>query len=333
LPEAYRRIIGIRVITPVVAILTFVAALCVPFVANGSQALDATIVICLAIVGVSVVIITGLGGQLSLAQFAYAAVGAAVSIRVSEEFGFIAGIAAGAVIAASLSFALALPALRVRGLQLGVASLIFAVVTTAWLLDRPFLLGEAEPAVRPSLEIAGIDTSTSRGYYWIALLALVLVMAFAQRLRSGAWGRVLVAVRDNEEQARALSIPARNMKLQAAAVGGFIAGIGGAIYGHSLSNIGSVNFPVQSSIDAIKAAWLLSAVGLWTRHTTPSPGAGVSTPLLHAPQVHPMQRHRVSTEPTSAALPHLGQHPGQTDIRWTNHPSSRSPGSPSVSEV
>ncbi len=254
LPAAYRRIPLIRIITPVAALVTFIAALWVPFVTNGSQALDATIVICLAIVGISVVIVTGLGGQLSLAQFAYAAVGAAVSIRVSSDFGFIAGIVAGAVLAALVSCALALPALRVRGLQLGVASLIFAVVTTSWLLDRSFLLGGADPGVRPDVEIAGISTSTSRGYYWIALMALIVVMAFAGRLRSGPWGRVVVAVRDNEDAARALSVPARSIKLQTAAVGGLIAGVGGAIYGHSLSNIGPVNFPVQSSIDAVTVA-------------------------------------------------------------------------------
>ena len=63
-----------------------------------------------------------------------------------------------------------------------------------------------------------------------------------------------MAVRDNEDAARALSVHARGIKLQTAAVGGLIAGVGGAIYGHSLSNIGPVNFPVQSSIDAITVA-------------------------------------------------------------------------------
>ena len=254
LPDAYRGIPVIRLITPLVAIGALVAAAFVPFVATGSQALDATVVVSLAIVALSVVIVTGLGGQLSLAQFAYAAVGAAVSIRVSAELGFVVGVAVGAVFAALVSLLLALPALRVRGLQLGVASLIFAVVTTAWLLDRSFLLGGADPAVRPSIELFGIDTASSRGYFWIALVALVIAMAFAHRLRGGGWGRALVAVRDNEEAARALSLPARSMKLQAAAVGGLIAGVGGAIYGHSLSNIGPVNFPVQSSIDAVTAA-------------------------------------------------------------------------------
>ena len=254
LPDAYRRIPLIRVMTPLAGIAALGAAACVPLVANGSQALDATIVICLAIVGISVVVVTGLGGQLSLAQFAYAAVGAAVSIRVSADLGFLVGVAVGAVFAAIVSCALALPALRVRGLQLGVASLIFAVVTTSWLLDRSFLLGGADPAVRPSFEIVGIDTSSSRGYYWIALVALVVVMAFTQRLRSGAWGRVVVAVRDNEDAARALAVSARSIKLQTAAVGGLIAGIGGAVYGHSLSNIAPVNFPVQSSIDAVTVA-------------------------------------------------------------------------------
>ena len=143
-----------------------------------------------------------------------------------------------------MSLLLALPALRVRGLQLGVASLIFAVVTTAWLLDRSFLLGGADPAVRPSIELFGIDTASSRGYFWIALVTLIIAMAFAQRFRGGGWGRALVAVHDNEEAARALSVPA---------VGG-AAGRSGRRADRrlrrdlrdSLSNIGPVNFPVQT---------------------------------------------------------------------------------------
>jgi ABC-type branched-subunit amino acid transport system ATPase component/ABC-type branched-subunit amino acid transport system permease subunit len=254
LPERYRHITPIRLITPMLALAAAFAAACVPFAANGSQALDATLVICLAIVGISVVMVTGLGGQLSLAQFAYAAIGAAVSIRVSAELGYVAGVAVGAVIAAVVSVLLALPAIRVRGLQLGVASLIFAVVTTAWLLDRDILLGGADPAVRPSFTIFGIDTATSRGYYWIALAALLLVMAIAGKLRRGAWGRTVVAVRDNEDAARAMSLPARSIRLQTAAIGGLLAGIGGAVYGHALSNVSSANFTVQASIDAVTVA-------------------------------------------------------------------------------
>ena len=136
---------------------------------------------------------------------------------------------------------------------MGVASLIFAVVTAAWLLDRGFLLGDPATIRRPDLELFGIDTSESRGYFWMALIALVVVTAIVHRLRSGAWGRVVVAVRDNPETARALSVSATSIRLQTAAVGGLVAGIGGAIYGHAFSNLGPVNFPVQSSIDVVIA--------------------------------------------------------------------------------
>ncbi len=252
-PAAYRRLPIVRFAPWVVAVLAVVAAATVPFRANGSQALDLTVVIAVAIVGLSVVVVTGLGGQLTLAQFAYAAIGAAASVQVSAEIGFLAGIVVGAIIAAVTAAALAATALRVQGLALGVASLIFAIVTTRWLLDRPALLGDAPPPRRPAIEIGGLRTDESRGYYWISLAALVIVFAFVARLRSSAWARTLVAVRDNSDAARAMSISARSMRIQAAAVGGLIAGVGGAVYGHAFSNLSSSNFDVQLSIDAVTA--------------------------------------------------------------------------------
>jgi ABC-type branched-subunit amino acid transport system ATPase component/ABC-type branched-subunit amino acid transport system permease subunit len=201
----------------------------------------------------SVLVVTGLGGQFSLAQFAYAGIGAAVSIQVSADLGFIPGLLIGCILTGVLSVLLALPALRVQGLQLGVASLVFAVVTTSWLLDRDELLGNAQPPVRPDLTIAGISTAESRGYVWIALAVFLIVFALVYRLRRGAWGRVVVAVRDNADMARALSLSPTSVRLQTAAVGGLIAGLGGAVYGHAFSNLSAVNFPVQSSIDAVTA--------------------------------------------------------------------------------
>ena len=78
-------------------------------------------------------------------------------------------------------------------------------------------------------------------------------MSLVARLRSGPWGRSVVAVRDNPDAARAMSLSARNIRLQTAAVGGAIAGFGGAIFGHTFSNLSAANFPVQASIDAVTA--------------------------------------------------------------------------------
>ncbi|MPZ74272.1 MAG: ATP-binding cassette domain-containing protein, partial [Nitriliruptorales bacterium] len=65
---------------------------------------------------------------------------------------------------------------------------------------------------------------------------------------------MLVAVRDNEDNARAFTVPATLVKIQGFMLAGFIAGVGGAMYGHLLSNISSVTFPVSASIDVAKIA-------------------------------------------------------------------------------
>jgi ABC-type branched-subunit amino acid transport system ATPase component/ABC-type branched-subunit amino acid transport system permease subunit len=235
------------------ATLGIIAAVSLPFVASGTQAIDATVVVAIAIVGCSVTVVTGLGGQLSLAQFAYAGLGAAFSVQASPDLGFVGGIVVAMVLSAFIAVLLAVPSLRVQGAQLGVASLAFSVVAASWLLNRDGLLGDSRPPQRPNLSIAGLSTAESRGYFWIAALGLVVTMALVARLRSGPWGRTVVAVRDNPDAARAFSISARSIRLQTAAVGGAIAGLGGALFGHAFSNLSAVNFPVQNSIDAVTA--------------------------------------------------------------------------------
>ena len=235
-------------------VVALAAAIFVPVIANGSQALDLTIVIGLGIVGISVSLVTGLGGQLSLAQFGFGAIAAAVSVRVARETTLPVGILVGALVAGVVSMLVAIPALRVRGPQLGVATLSFSLVTSAFLLNKKFLLGDEARPGRPKRVIGGISLSESRGYYWVALAVLIAVLASVHRLRQSSFARTVVAVRDNEDGARAMSLSATRVKLQLAMIGGFIAGIGGAIYGHGFTTLSAANFPVSSSIDAITVA-------------------------------------------------------------------------------
>jgi len=245
----------LRPLSIAIAVIAVAAAATVPMYANASDAVNATLVIAVAIVGISVNLVTGLGGQLTLAQFALGGLAGAVSIRAAaDNIPFPVAVVCGAVIAGAVSALIAVPSLRVRGPQLAVATLSFALVTSAYLLDRGWLLGTRQSPSRPSGSIGGIDLASGRGYYWVALAALVAVLLLVRWIRRTAFARNVVAVRDNEDAARAMAVSAVSTKLQLAFAGGLVAGIGGAIYAHAYTSLSSANFPVALSIDAVTVA-------------------------------------------------------------------------------
>src|SRR5581483_1687709 len=132
----------IRNMGRVVAVVFFVLAALVPLVTSNSLAVSFTGIVAFSIVGLSIGILTGLGGQLTLGQFAVAAIGAVVSYQVSRRTGdfplalLYAGIAAGIC-----CVIVGLPSLRIRGLMLAVTTLGFALAMPAWLLSQPWTFG------------------------------------------------------------------------------------------------------------------------------------------------------------------------------------------------
>ncbi|MFM8529391.1 MAG: ABC transporter permease subunit, partial [Ilumatobacteraceae bacterium] len=158
---------------------------------------NATVVIAVAIVGISVTLVTGLGGQLTLAQFALGGLAGAVSVRAAGDgVPFPVAVFCGAIIAGAVSALVALPALRVRGPQLAVATLSFSLVTSAYLLDRGWLLGSRATPSRPAGSIGNTELASGRGYYWVALVALAIVLVAVRFLRQSAFAGHVGAVRD-----------------------------------------------------------------------------------------------------------------------------------------
>jgi ABC-type branched-subunit amino acid transport system ATPase component/ABC-type branched-subunit amino acid transport system permease subunit len=249
LPTAYRGIWSIRNLGAIVGSTGFVILGVVPFLVSNSTAVALNQVLALAVVGMSVGIITGLGGQLTLGQFAIGGIGAAVAVIVTQNSGsFALGLVAAMASSGLVSLAIGFPALRVRGLFLGVATLAFALFCTGWLFAQNWMFGSYRPTLAPDL---GLVEGKDRNYYWIALAALMVSVLLTRNLRRGAFGRKLVAVRDNTDAARALSIPATRVKLQAYLIGGMLAGLGAAIFVQSSASVSAETINVQLSIDAV----------------------------------------------------------------------------------
>ena len=248
-PDALRRIWLVRNLAFVVGLAALAVTAAVPLVVSNTHATQLIGIMGFAAIGLSVVILTGLAGQLTLGQFAVGAVGAVVSYWVSSRTGnFPLSILYGGICAGAVSVLLGLPALRIRGLMLTVTTLSFALVMPAFVLTK--LLGTGTDPGRPILP-GDHALDTGREYYWFALALFLLSLLIARNIKKSGFGRLLVAVRDNEDNARAFTVRASLVKAQGYLLAGFIAGVGGAAYGHSLSSIGSSAFPAKASIDVV----------------------------------------------------------------------------------
>ncbi len=231
-------------------------ALAVPAVLRVDQVIKANAVIAFALACVSLVVLTGWAGQISLGQVAFFAIGAATSAYVTSRWdvdltiGLLVGAATGAVAA----LAVGLPALRLQGLYLAVTSLVFAVTVTAWLLnDRFFEWVPSDRIERPPL-FGVISIDDSARYYFYSLAVLAIVAVILRRLRASAIGRAIIAVRDNEPGAAAFGIGTVRVKLTAFAISGAVAGIGGALFVHLNQSFDLVSYDAGESLDVFVAS-------------------------------------------------------------------------------
>lgn len=253
LPDELRNVWALRNLGRLVAAAAVAVAVGLPFVIPHSAATALTVIFAYGIVAISIGIVTGLGGQLTLGQFALAGVGAVVSYHISARTGWFplsfvyAGLAA-----ALVALLIGLPALRIRGLMITVTTLAFALAAPAGLLGLPLALGDGVDPGRPIL--FGHPLATGREYYLFGLAVLLIVLVLARNVRNSSLGRLLIAVRDNEDNARAFTVSATAVKMYGFMIAGFIAGVGGAMYGHTLSFVSAATFPVTASIDVAKIA-------------------------------------------------------------------------------
>lgn len=251
-PEELRSLWLVRNLGHIAAVGALVVAALLPLVISNNAAVSLTGIFAFAVVALSLSVVTGMGGQLTLGQFAFAAVGAVVSYHVSMRTGWfpMAFLYAG-VVAAVVAALVGLPALRIRGLMISATTLAFALAVPA-ALGHKWLLGDGVDPGRPIL--FGHPLDTGKEYYFVGLLIVVIVLVLVHNVRNSGIARLLIAVRDNEDSARAFTVPATRVKMQAFMLAGFIAGVGGAMYGHMLSYIGTTTFPVTASIDIAKIA-------------------------------------------------------------------------------
>jgi ABC-type branched-subunit amino acid transport system ATPase component/ABC-type branched-subunit amino acid transport system permease subunit len=250
LPEAYRAVWSIRWLPRVSVLLGIVVSVGLAYVVSNDTASVLTLVAGYTLVGLSVGLLTGLSGQLSLGQFAYAGIAAAASVHVAASSNsFLFGMLCGVIAAALASALVGIPAMKLKGLALAVSTLAFALATSSWLLRQDMFLGDGLSPAKPTWWDYPLEYAVD--YYLFALVMLCIGLWVTNNLRHGGFGRMVQALRDNEHAARAFTVPNRLRLIQLYAVSGALAGLGGIVIGHGQSQLTVNSFPADASIDVV----------------------------------------------------------------------------------
>jgi ABC-type branched-subunit amino acid transport system permease subunit len=234
-PRSPRRL-RVRAVGLVVALVT---AAVLPLLIDAAHLYLLPRICIFAVVALSLTILTGWAGQLSLGQFGLVAIGAVMAARLGTSVPLVVLLPFAGAITALVAVLVGLPALRVRGLYLAVSSLGFALVvqqallaTPCWtvpLVHRRLCTGLPNPRstliTPPSL--FGMSLRGPRAFAWFSIGILVLSLLMVTVWRDRGLARRLVAVRDNETASGVGGIPTVGTKILAFALSGFMAGYAG----------------------------------------------------------------------------------------------------------
>jgi branched-chain amino acid transport system permease protein len=222
-----------------------------------------------AVMALSLVVITGFVGQISIIQLALAGAAGFTISHMAVNFGITFPVAAlaGIAVAAMIGVITAVSAVRVRGVSLSVVTLAGAVaienfgfVNTTW---GGGLAGSPVPEMKwfgvdlgPQASFRGVDGNLpSPVFGWVALICCVLLCVAVGFIRRGALGQRMLAVRSNERAAAAAAINPRAVKLYAFTIAAVIAGVAGVLYAYNFGSVSADRFDAFTALSLIAFAY------------------------------------------------------------------------------
>ncbi len=244
------------------------------------------------VLALSLVLLSGFGGQPSLAQMAFAGVAGFSLSKLAMQWDIpfpLAPILA-SLVAMVFGVIVGVPALRVRGTNLAIITLAGGVAIGEFVFKNPKYVGDASTggAKVPNPKLGNWDLGlilgdkASRPIFGILMVAVALVLAIGvANIRKSASGRRMLATRSNERAANAVGVNIARVKLEVFAASAFIAGVGGCLIAYRFGSVSDASFGSVASLTALAVAYLggITCVsGAVTSGITAS--AGVSFYLL-----------------------------------------------------
>ncbi|MGH3443563.1 MAG: ABC transporter permease [Nitriliruptorales bacterium] len=264
IPSELRGLREVRVARGVLIAVGIAFAVALPWLVGDVRTPFATIGVVYAMVGVSLVVLTGWAGQISLGQFAIAGIGAAVAGGLAANHGwdFFGAVLTAGLVGAGVAVLVGLPALRIQGLYLAVTTLAFAFAVEGFVLNPEFfgwLLPRSDAFLGPPLLYGrvdlgadsrwlGITVPTNAKYYLVTLAFLALALGMARSVRRYRSGRVFIGVRDNTRMLQSYGVSPAGTRLAAFAISGFIAALAGALFVFQQGAVDAGTYTPEQSI-------------------------------------------------------------------------------------
>jgi branched-chain amino acid transport system permease protein len=214
-----------------------------------------------SIVGFGLMILVGFTGQISLGHAAFLAVGAYTeALMQAAGVPFLISISCAALFSAAVGVIVGLPALRLKGIYLAIATIAFNVIVEEIITRWQGLTGGNEGKHLKPVELFGMKLESDAEFYYLCLaLTVICCLACINLLRSPT-GRAFVAIRDSEISAACLGVNLAKYKTISFAVSAALTGVGGALYAHKLAFISPEQFTLFASIELITIV-ILGGVG------------------------------------------------------------------------
>lgn len=239
---------------------TVVVAALLPLVLDVGRSFLMSQICIYGVIALSLTVLTGWAGQVSLGQFGFVAVGADMAAHLGGGIPLILLLPFAGVVTGIVSVLVGLTALRIRGLYLAVSTLGFALfmqtsvlATSCWtvpLVHKTICSGLPDPQStlisRPTL--FGLGLSSERAFAWFSLAVLILSILMVRVWRDRGIARRLISVRDNEVAAGSAGIPVVRTKLMAFALSGFMAGYAGVCLAFATERFSTDTFDPTVSI-------------------------------------------------------------------------------------
>lgn len=230
-------------------IVVFAAPLVLPQFFVGEMSL----VFIYAVAGIGLMVLTGFTGLASLGHAAFLGIGAYAHnyfvTKVGVPFPF--ALAMAGFVSAGFGIAFALPALRMTGIYLAIATLAFAVIIEQVFSHWASVTGGFRGVAVAKPNLFGWQTTSEAHFYYICLVVLILITLGTRNLLRSATGRAMMAIRDSEISAQSMGIHIARTKVTAFGISTFITGVAGGLLAHKLQFISPEAFDLILSIQLL----------------------------------------------------------------------------------
>ena len=211
-----------------------------------------TFVLIYAIVGLGLMVLAGFTGQFSLGHAAFLGVGAYTQAALTNAgVPFPIALALAGLLSAAVGMVVGLPALRVKGVYLGVATLAFGFIVEEVFARWESVTGGNAGIHIKSPNLFGWALESGESFYFLCLVIAVLATLAVLNVLRSPTGRAFVAIRDSEVSAQSMGIHLARYKTMSFAISAALAGVGGALYAHKLKFISPDQFNIIQSIDLL----------------------------------------------------------------------------------